>query len=255
MTIQYASDLHLEFQQNTKWLTEHPLQVAGDVLVLAGDIILLGEEALKQHPFFDWCSSNYRLTLIVPGNHEYYKGAPALDDTLRDYDLPLRHNVHYCNNHSVTLGDTQIFLTTMWSRISPENIDCVQAGMTDFYRIIYDGDLLLAQDCATVHRRCLRWLDAALQASTARHKVVVTHHCPMMVEDPKYKPNGLTEAFVVDMSDFIQNHSIDHWIYGHTHYNAGDGMQLGSTTMHCNQLGYVRYGAVPGYTPAATITV
>lgn len=62
--IQYASDLHLEFRDNTMFLEKQPLLVCGDILILAGDIILLNERRLEKHPFFDWCASHYEQTYI-----------------------------------------------------------------------------------------------------------------------------------------------------------------------------------------------
>jgi predicted phosphodiesterase len=38
MHIQYCSDLHLEMNHNAAFLEDCPLEVAGDVLILAGDV-------------------------------------------------------------------------------------------------------------------------------------------------------------------------------------------------------------------------
>ena len=60
MKIQYASDLHLEFADNWRYLKAHPLEVTGDILLLAGDIGYLGDDNYSKHPFWDWASENYK---------------------------------------------------------------------------------------------------------------------------------------------------------------------------------------------------
>lgn len=41
MKIQYMSDLHMEFQENSRHLKNNELPVTGEVLVMAGDIFYL----------------------------------------------------------------------------------------------------------------------------------------------------------------------------------------------------------------------
>lgn len=53
MKIQYASDLHLELVDNADFLKANPLEAAGDILILAGDTIYLGDKMKDADWFFD----------------------------------------------------------------------------------------------------------------------------------------------------------------------------------------------------------
>ena len=107
MKIQYASDLHLEFADNWRYLKAHPLEVTGDILLLAGDIGYLGDDNYSKHPFWDWASENYKEVHCCMGNHEFYKYYDVA--TLPDgYLLEVRPNVFSHYNGIARIGDTDI---------------------------------------------------------------------------------------------------------------------------------------------------
>ena len=113
-------------------------------------------------------------------------------------------------------------------------------GMNDFRDGVLNGDRFCANDVDELHLRCTEWLDSALKASPAVHKVVVTHHCPTLRDAFNGYPGGaLNSAFQVDLDAFIEASGVDYWIYGHTHFAGGSGSKIGNTTLLCNQLGYV----------------
>ena len=61
MKIQYASDLHLEFRENTKYLMLNPLKVTGEILILAGDIYVIDSPYWIKNPFWDWLSMDLNI--------------------------------------------------------------------------------------------------------------------------------------------------------------------------------------------------
>ena len=239
MKIQYASDLHLEFAENKSFIEHGGLEPVGDVLVLAGDISYLGDRKMWKRPFWDWCAEHFRETFIVPGNHEFYGGFD-IGRTMADYELEVRPNVRYLNNRSIVLEGTELFFTTLWTKIDPTRLWTVQQGMNDYRYGKLNGRRFCANDVDELHKQCLDWLSGALEASTAAHKVVVTHHCPTLGKEFNSYPGGaLNSAFQVDLDAFIEASCVDCWIYGHTHYAGGSGTKIGETTLLCNQLGYV----------------
>ena len=256
MKIQYASDLHLEFGMNSRYMQAYGLAEGGDILLLAGDIGYLEKRRIERDPFFDWCNCHFRETVIVPGNHEYYRDPVArvghqdgiaVEKTLVDYEHKVRQNVRYLNNRSIVIGVVEVFATTLWSVVPQSDWFAVESGMNDCYQILYEGHHLRASDCIVLHGLCKAWLAEALEKSTAKKKVVLTHHCPSIDRAfSRYEPTGgLSSAFLVDMHDFIADHDIDVWFYGHTHFNGGSGTVIPSrnpngTCLLCNQLGYIQ---------------
>lgn len=51
MTIQYLSDLHLEFKDNVEFLRLLPKKVTGDILIIAGDTMYLDDETMQNSDF------------------------------------------------------------------------------------------------------------------------------------------------------------------------------------------------------------
>lgn len=117
MTIQYASDLHLEFADNWRYLRDNPLEVKGDILVLAGDIGYLGDDNYSKHPFWDWASENFKEVIVCMGNHEFYKYYDIAN--LHDgFCVEIRKNVHSYYNSVVSMDGVDIIISTLWSSIA-----------------------------------------------------------------------------------------------------------------------------------------
>ena len=251
-TIQYCSDLHLEFERNRKWIKKYPIAVKGDILLLGGDIMLFAQ--MQQHnDFLDYVSDHFKATYWIPGNHEYYHSDIGnMSGTLHE---AVRDNVFLINNTSITIGDTDLICSTLWSHINPAHEWQITRAMSDFH-IIRNGDRRLTiADYNMLHEQGRQFIEQALAASTAKHKVVLTHHVPTLMNYPeKYKGDVLNEAFATEMHDFIESSRADYWIYGHTHSNTPD-FKIGNTQLCTNQLGYVQYGENEHFTNPKTFTV
>ena len=241
MKIQYASDLHLEFRENWRILKqEDPMDVRGDILVLAGDIGYLGDDNYQTHPFWDWASENYQQVIVALGNHEFYKfyDLSSMHDGLVG---EIRPNVHYYYNAVVRLQDVDLIVSTLWAHIDLKDAYLTEHCVTDFRRILYGENILTSADFNHEHNRCLDFIKRSVSESDADHKIVITHHVPsFQLMSPEFAGSQINGAFTVELADYIEGSGIDYWIYGHSHRNIDK--TIGTTRCVSNQFGYASHG-------------
>lgn len=250
MTIQYASDLHLEFTLNKAFIKANPLQPKGEILLLAGDIVPFVK--MEEHQdFFNYVSDHFASTYWLPGNHEYY--GDNISKRQGSFKEGIKPNLHLVNNHVVTHDDTKIVFSTLWSRIHPDNEVLIEQSINDFRMIKYYGSNFSAEKFNQLHRDSIKFLSAELAERKASKTIVVTHHVPTLLNYPAmYKGSAINEAFATELSELIEKLAPDAWIYGHHHENVPD-FAIGKTQMLTNQLGYLDYGEHHFFQPGKTI--
>ncbi|GHT74763.1 metallophosphatase [Bacteroidia bacterium] len=255
MTIQYASDLHLEFPENRKFLKENPLKPEGDVLVLAGDIGYLAEYALYAD-FWDYVSANFRETIVAIGNHELYTYFD-LSEISDGLVMTIRHNVKVYYNSVVQIDNVDFIVSTLWSKIPITDAYLTEKGVNDFYRIMYKGKRLSYNVFNEEHERCFDFIRRGVACNaqnTERKTVVVTHHVPSFaLSSPDFAGSRINGAFTTELGNYIADSPIDIWIYGHSHRNIDK--TIGNTKCVSNQLGYVSHNEHIDFDSGKVITI
>jgi len=252
MTVQYASDLHIEFPENWNFLAQNPIKPVGDVLVLAGDIVPFAVMD-KYTDFFKYLSDHFKITYWIPGNHEYYYS--DLADRYGSICEKVFDNVFLVNNTVKQYENVSFIFSTLWSKISISNQLQIENRMSDFQVININGNRFTSFDYNALHNESLLFLEQALLQSNNIKTVVATHHVPTFMNYPrKYKNDLLNEAFAVELFSLIENSGPDFWIYGHNHTNTPD-FTIGNTQICTNQLGYIKYEEQIGFNIIKTFNI
>lgn len=237
MKIQYASDLHLEFSDNSNYLKRNPLKPVGDILVLAGDIGYLNDDNYSKHPFWDYVSDNYRQVIVAVGNHELYKYYD-LAQMPQGLVCSIRDNVKCYYNAVVQIENVDLIVSTLWAKIPLEEAYVTERGVSDFHRILYNDERLTFDHFNREHESCFQFIQNAVSASTAKHIIVVAHHVPsFQLSSPDFAGSKINGAFTVELGQYIESSPIEYWIYRHSHRNIDK--IIGNTQCISNQLGYV----------------
>ena len=243
----------MEFHDNMRFMKSLPLEVVGDVLVIAGDVVYLVDTTIPHLRFWKWASENYRQVLMVAGNHEYYNNGDiaAQGESWQKMFLP---NVGYYHNKVVRIDNVDFILSTLWSKIPSVDEFAIQNGMNDYAQILYNKHRLIPQNINDEYERNLSFIKKAVMESNAENIVVVTHHLPTFeaIED-KHKGGVLNAAYATELGDFIADSRISAWIYGHSHHNTD--LMIGNTHLVSNPLGYFFCGENTNFDDSAVIEV
>ncbi|WP_254093977.1 metallophosphoesterase [Dawidia soli] len=236
MKIQYCSDLHLEFPANKNYLSKHPLEPVGDILLLAGDIVLFTHIETEK-TFFDYLSDNFRHVYWLPGNHEYYRS--DFNRRTGTFQENIRSNVTLLNNTTIVTRDTRLVFSTLWSQINPAKEHAIKRVMSDFKLITVNGRKINIDEYNALHADALRYLQTELTTPATQRTIVITHHRPTFLNYPeRYRHSELNTAFATELYNLIEISGASHWIFAHTHETPSE-ITIGETILTTNPLGYI----------------
>ena len=225
--VQLLSDLHFEYDDDGGEAFARGVEVAGDVLVLAGDILPLRSlERVTQA--FGWFCARFPQVVFVPGNHEYYRTSPVEADALLAACAAALPNLHVLNPGLAVIGGTRFVGATMW--FPPTEDEARYRGfLTDF--------ALIRDFVPWVHEAHAAQL-AFLQANVRAGDVVVTHHLPHPNSTPAMFADSPLNRFFVsgDARGVLERAGARLWLHGHTH-SPRDYVVAG-TRVVCNPRGY-----------------
>ncbi len=244
MKIITYSDLHLEF--GSGWTL--PPEASGDLMILAGDIILLKNYDPLDRLLQDW----KKPVFYVTGNHEYYTQRPMNeeDQNLKAWLAANHPNVKLLLDEEISIDGVHFFGGTMWTDFNGSNQNAMEMAryqMNDF-RLIRnpDGTVFQPADAVALHENFVKNLLAWFEKDLSGPRVVISHNAPVINPNTKFVDSPLVPAFnSLDMVEIVEKYQPELWVYGHTH--ECDNQTIGKTRIISNQLGYPQKYAFGGF--------
>lgn len=91
--------------------------------------------------------------------------------------LSVRPNVNVYYNGVVNLEDIEFILSTLWARVPLQDAFATESGVTDFHRILFNGEALTFDKFNKEHERCMAFLKDAVNQSKASKRIMVSTIC------------------------------------------------------------------------------
>lgn len=236
MDIQIVSDLHLEVPKNARYFQQGRIIPRANILILAGDTMCWDEDYLE-NDFWDKLSSEFSQVLVIPGNHEFYKGYD-LSLLKQNRSNSIRSNIHWYYNHSIIIDGVQIILSTLWSHIPLDISERISNCGNDFTCIKYEGIPITIDKYNDENLICIDYITKEMLKKYSK-RIVVSHHAPIWEALPdQLRHSWYAPLYANNLYDLIKNNTIDYWIYGHSHQNV-EPFLINNTTFISNPCGYL----------------
>ena len=244
MKILFFSDVHIEIRADDSrvpWTEIYPLDLgpalsafvgAVDLVVLAGDIgTIRPRDKVSTVGYAEQVAAYLRCpVVIVPGNHEYYRGCFEDDrDSLIATKVP---GVTALDRGEIFVPfqgrSLRVLGATLWTDYAvlgdPRRAMLDAVLSLNDHRLIRrrDGSTFMPDDALAEHRLSRKWLADRLAEPHVGPTLVVTHHVPhSAARHPAYGANALSPAFCSDCDDLIAAAGaaqVVGWIFGHHHW-------------------------------------
>lgn len=249
VTVQYASDWHNEWAPTNGII---PMPIVGDILVLAGDIVVdipQLQAIMEQIPS---CVS----VVYVMGNHEYYGWDWSVAECAYAKAVHAWPHMHLLQNSTVILRGIRFVGTTLWSALSGRLPAIAYQQYVADYDQIGDahGHTISPTMTQLWHQQAVDFLRRTLSEPWHGPTIVVTHHAPSFLsEHPKWAGSEIRGAFCSSLEDCIETYQPDAWIHGHVHESCD--YFIGKTHVVCNPFGIWGTNENPQFNPVALIRV
>jgi hypothetical protein len=108
-------------------------------------------------PVYPWAEDNFSQVIVVVGNHDLYKYYD-LAQMPQGFVCSIRDNVKCYYNDVVRVDNTDLIVSTLWAKIQLEDTFNTERGVSDFHRILYDGEWLTWDKFNDGHDQCLSFI-------------------------------------------------------------------------------------------------
>ena len=252
--IQFASDLHLEFEHRPQDRLQLPVARGTTTLVLAGDI----HSTIEGMDDFVRNLAKQVPVVLVAGNHEYFT------HEFNDHLAALRAwaasilDVYFLENDVIEIDGLTFLGATLWSNFDHAHAALMKksTSMMADYAVIADRTdprkRLRPERILNEHQHSIAFLERELRARDPSRTVVVTHHAPSL-HSTRAKGEDWEHLYGSNYDALIEDCGPALWIHGHVHESFN--YRIGSTTVACNPRGYVRYGENSRFDPACSFTL